>query len=270
MNFTLNDCLARINQVLNYPALAYEDVYHFFDQAIAELNTNLRIALPSVSEMRLAHTFEITAQEGLVRLEARPTNTTTLDRYTSADALPQKGTYAYVCGDSFTTREFYKYQGTIEGWVKVPALYGIYLNDDGSMDAYTAVPISTSTAVWTPVGKSHVAEFDLTEYLPIDWWTLFVIPYVCFKFAVRNGDSGELFVDEYTQGFQQLQSSYNVPNSILLIKVAGRPAYTELVKQYIGNLAGTMVFTRAIYEDMRVGNGIAPVYNEFYTSGGWI
>lgn len=270
MKFTLSDCISRINQVLNYPAVAYEDISHFFDQAIAELNTNLRIALPSVTEMRSEHTFNVTEQEGLIRLNSRPTNSTTLHAVTSKENLPPEGDGAYVCGTSFTTREFYKYLGGQEGWVKVPALYGMFIDNNGDLYVYTAVPISTDVAVWAPVSDTHTVEFDLTEYMPMDWWVLFVIPYVCFKFAVRNGDSGELFVDEYTQGFQQLQSSYNVPNSVILAKVAGKPAYTELVKQYLNNLAGTSVFTRAIYEDMRVGNGIAPVYDGFYEAGGWI
>ena len=78
MKFTLNDCMARINQVLNYPAVDYEDVYHFFDQAIAELNTNLRIALPSVTDMRLENTLDVVNQEGLIRLTTEPTNTTVI------------------------------------------------------------------------------------------------------------------------------------------------------------------------------------------------
>ena len=48
---TLSDCINRINQVLNYPSVGYVDIRHFFDQAIAELNTTFRIGLPLVSQM---------------------------------------------------------------------------------------------------------------------------------------------------------------------------------------------------------------------------
>ena len=50
MEFTLSNCIDRINQILNYPSLTYDDVSAFFDQAIAELNTNLHIGLRSISE----------------------------------------------------------------------------------------------------------------------------------------------------------------------------------------------------------------------------
>lgn len=271
MKFTLSDCVSRINQVLNYPAVAYEDISHFFDQAIAELNTNLRIALPSVTEMRSEHTFEVSEQEGLVRLTTRPTSATTLKHYLQFTDMPSDGTvqYAYVCGDTFNTRKFYKYIGGTDGWKEVSALYGILVDDMGDVSTYVAVPISTTVAVWTPVSAQHISEFDLTDYLPLDWWTLFIIPYVCFKFAVRNGDSGELFSDEFTQGYQQLQSSYNVPNTVKLREVAGKPAYAELVKLHLEYIGNGIVFTRAIYEDMRVGNGIASVYGGIYESGGW-
>ena len=268
MKYTLNDCMSRINQALNYPAVAYEDVYHFFDQAIAELNTNLRIALPSVSEMRAEHTFDVLEQESnIVRLTTLPGDDVSIPHYKSIDKAPEKGDGGvYVCGDSFSDRAFYKWDG--DTWNRVDKLYAIYVTYS-DIQTYIAVPITKTCAVWAPVNQTHCEEFDLTEYLPMDWWTLFIIPYVCFKFSVRNGDSGELFSDEFTQGYQQLQSSYNVPNSVLLATVAGRPAYTELVKQYIGNLGNTMVFTRAIYEDMRVGNGISSVYGGFYEIGDW-
>lgn len=269
MKFTLSDCISRINQVLNYPAVAYEDISHFFDQAIAELNTNLRIALPSVTEMRSEHTLDILDQEGLVRLISRPSSSDVLPNATSLSALPPSVTYdfVYISPPTFSEYKFYKRKGL--SYVEVPALYGLYVDSDGTTYTYTAVPINSNTAVWTPISNAQLSEFDLTDYLPIDWWTLFIIPYVCFKFAVRNGDSGALFSDEFTQGYQQLQSSYNVPNTVKLSEVAGKPAYTKLVEQNIARLGTAVVFTRAIYENMRVGNGIASVYGGFYESGGW-
>lgn len=269
MKFTLSDCISRINQVLNYPAVAYEDISHFFDQAIAELNTNLRIALPSVTEMRSEHTLDILDQEGLVRLTTRPTSAETLPyAANTVQALALNTDYVYVCSlIDFSDRKFYKRVNL--ALKEVSALYGMYVDSDGTMSTYTAVPLSTNTAVWAPVSDAQLSEFDLTDYLPIDWWTLFIIPYVCFKFAVRNGDSGELFSDEFTQGYQQLQSSYNVPNTVRLSEVAGKPAYTALVKQHLAQLGTATVFTRAISEDMRVGNGITPTYEGFYDKGGW-
>ena len=270
MKITLNDCISRVNQVLNYPAVAYEDIYHFFDQAMYEINTSLKIALPSVSEMREEHTFDITEQDSLVRLFTLPDNASVIPYYSEVPtAAPTEGLSEgiYVCDGTYASRAFYKWDG--HNWIQVPKLYAIYLTPDNTLRTYVAVAITSAVAVWTPVDKIHHDDFDLTEYLPADWWTLFIIPYVCFKFAVRNGDSGELFADEFTQGFQQLQSCYSVPNSVRLSDVAGKPAYAELVRQHLHNLGGTMVFTRAIYDNMRVGNGIQPVFGGFYDAGDW-
>jgi hypothetical protein len=210
------------------------------------------------------NTFNIYSQENLVRLTEAPT---TLGSNASVSGLVgfEDIGYAYVCGPRFSERKFYKYTGS--EWIPFDNLYGIYV-DGGKVNAYLAVPINTSLATWTPVPINDVKAFDLTEYLPMSWWTLFIIPYVCFKFSVRNGDSGELFVDEFTQGFQQLQSSYNVPNTVCVKDVAGRPAYSKIVEEHLNNLLAH-VPTRAIFDNMRVGNGIQSVFGGFYETGGW-
>lgn len=270
MKYTLNDCIARVNQVLNYPSLSYEDIYHFFDQAIAELNTSLHTAIPNVSEMVSEHTFTISERGDVVRLTSRPGNCSAIAHYTEKPTEKIDGVdHVYVCNDKFFERQFYKWNGV--EWVETPRLYAMFV-DYGSTDvtklAYSAVAISTKLAVWVPVDYENIEEFDLQMYIPTEWWTLFIIPYVCFKFAVRNGDNGELFSDEFTQGFQQLQSSYHVPSSVVLRDVAGNPAYVELVKENIANLT-LKVNTRAITKSMKVGTSIGATYGGFYESGGW-
>lgn len=265
MKFTIDDCISRINQVLNYPSLTYGDVYHFFDQAISELNTSLRIALPSVTEMLDEHTFNITEHENVIRLTTLPGASDCVTHYQTEDELPTDGSVkaAYVC-KQFGNRAFYVFDGS---WRKVDKLYAIYVNGS-AYDAFVAVPLSSTMAVWAPTNVKTVTEFDLVEYMPLDWWILFMIPYVCFKFAVRNGDSGELFRDEFTQGFQQLQTSYTVPNTVKLYTVAGRSAYKNDVESYASNL-NTDVPTRAIYSYMRLKDSTMPIYGGFYETGGW-
>lgn len=272
MKYTLNDVMARVNQVLNYPSISYEDIYHFFDQAIAELNTSLRIGVPNVSEMVSEHTFTITERGDVVRLTSRPGNDTRIPRYSTLEEAPSDGKtvdHIYVCGDSFFNRKFYKWDGS--KWVETHHLYAIYV-DYASKNieklAYSAVAISSEIAIWVPIDYENVEEFDLQDYLTTDWWTLFVIPYVCFKFAVRNGDDGALFSDEFTQGFQQLQSSYHVPSEVELRYVAGHPAYAQLVQDNATNLT-LKVKTRAITKSMRVGTSVRASYGGFYDVGGW-
>jgi hypothetical protein len=267
MKFTLSDCLARINQVLNYPAVTYGDVSHFFDQAISELNTSLRISLPSVSEMQADHTFNVTNHPGLIRLTSRPDSNTAIKHYSEKPntRVDADGNGIYVCAE-FGKHKFYKWD--VDEWISVPALYGMYIANNVA-EFYSAVAINTHQAVWVPVESSYVKEFDLTDYMPTDWWNLFIIPYVCFKFSVRNGDSGALFADEYIQGYQQLQSSYNVPNTVRLANVAGKTAYTSIVEQNLDHL-DIVVGTRAIYETMKIPNGIGAVYGDLYSTGGWL
>lgn len=275
MKLTLNDCLTRINQVLNYPAISYEDVSHFFDQAIAELNTSLKIGLPSVTDMMQEHTITVSDK---VLLTTLPSSGELLPHFESLDALKEAekaeegeiftGTYAYICpSSSFINSAFYR---KINGdWEKMSKLYGVYYNyADGTENAYIAVPISNDQAVWSPVVLSGTESFYVTDYLTSDWWTLFIIPYVCFKFAVRNNDDGTLFSEEFVQGFQQLQSSYSVPNYVTLVSVAGNDVYKDLVLKNMDNL-NSKVMTRAITEDMRVGNSIQPIFGGFYETGGW-
>lgn len=271
MKYTLNDCMARVNQVLNYPSLSYEDIYHFFDQAIAELNTSLHTDIPSVSEMVSEHTFTISERGDVVRLSERPGSSTSVPSASTkpTDAPTNGVNYIYVCGDRFSERKFYKWNGT--EWVESHHLYAIFVDYSAAniaKQAYNAVPISKELAIWVPVDYENLEEFDFQIYLPTEWWTLFIIPYVCFKFAVRNGDDGRLFSDEFTQGFQQLQTSYHVPSNVRLSAVAGHPAYHDLVKKNIANLT-LRVKTRAITKDMRVGNSIQATYGGFYEAGGW-
>ena len=255
MKFTISDCLSRINQALNYPAIFYEDVSHFFDQAIAELNTSLRIALPTVTEMRLENTFKL----------SEAPNTVVVDSEYVTNALPtaenDSGVY-YRVGDSLIENCFYIRKNGV--WTPVDSVNAITKNGKG----YTAIAVD-SYAVWREIPIESVKEFSLTNYLTTDWIILFLIPYVCFKFAVRNGDNGALFSDEFTQGFQQLQTSYNVPNEIALNTVAHLPAYREIVKENITAL-NKKVFTRAITPEMRVTNAIKVVYGDnLFDKGGW-
>ena len=76
-------------------------------------------------------------------------------------------------------------------------------------------------------------------------------------------------VNPVTQGFQQLQTSYNVPNTVQLSTVAHLPAYRKLVEDNLDNLRKE-VPTRAIYQNMMVRNGISVVRaTALFDTGGW-
>lgn len=278
MKFTISDCMSRINQALNYPALSYEDVSHFFDQAISELNTILRISLPSVTEMRVENTFKVTDSPYCVALTTSPTTSQNIPiTKTNPSGEPSK---IYDLLDNEITAEVAYYRDSetyanntlcvkkSEVWEPVEKVYGFFAESPASSQVYAAVVVGYSYAYWVETPNESVAKFSLTDYLPVDWLILFVIPYVCFKFAVRNGDSGALFSDEFTQGLQQLQTAYNVPNFVTLNTVAHLSAYRDLVKANLNDLR-KQVGTRAITESMKVPNGIGKTYFSVLDSGGW-
>lgn len=268
MKFTLSDCMQRINQILNYPSVAYEDISHFFDHAIAELNTTLKIAIPSVSEMVLNNTVDTTLQENTILLTTRPTHVVNIPQVSTVptEAPSEDGPqYLYFTSNaSMIDRGFYVWTGS--EWKFHNVIYGV-LFEGATKTSYVSTPIGLK-AFWTEVPNTMRTEFDLCEHMTMDWWTLFVIPYVCFKFAVRNGDDGSLYSDEFTQGMQQLQTCYDVPNFVVLSDVAGVPAYTEIVKSNLNDL-NKKIPTKAITEDMRVGNAIQACFGNMFDTGGW-
>ena len=266
MKFTISDCINRINQALNYPAVTYEDVSHFFDHAIAELNSTLRIALPTFTEMRLENTFRVSDSPDTIVLKTAPNVSKPI---ASVNVVPTQAPEDYVDvkyyigGSSKLDHAFYLWKDG--SWNKVSKVYGV----TNAGKAYTLLAVDASYAIWYEIPMESVSEFDITNYLSSDWILLFIIPYVCFKFAVRNGDTGSLFSDEFTQGFQQLQTSYNIPNTVTLSTVAHLPAYKTIAAENINNLRQE-VPTRAIYQSMMVRNGVQTVHGAgLFDIGGW-
>lgn len=265
MKLTLDNVVERINQVLNYPSVAYTDISHFFDHAMAELNTILKIAIPSVSDLVSKHSIDTTVQNNTVLLESYPNGT--VHRFEELPTgRPAEGepTYGYFVKPDIYEGVFYIYNGRT--WNEFESMFGV-LFENAEKKVFVATPVGQN-AYWTATEVNLTLEFDLCEYMPADWWTLFVIPYVCFKYAVRDGDDGALYSTEFTQGLQQLQTSYDVPNSVVLSTVAHLPAYKEDVSSNINSL-GKRVITKAITEDMRVGNAISAIFGNMHDRGGW-
>lgn len=266
MEFTINNCMTRINQALNYPSISYEDVSHFFDQAIAELNTSFRISIPLVSQMISEHTFKI-QDHSVVLLNSAPNSSITTKTELPSDppdASWSDPVYYYNDSSSPGSNDGFYAKGLDGKYTKYSEVYG-YIPAEG--EAYRAVAIGNA-AFWFKVDPEDRSSFSLTEYLPAEWLVLFVIPYVCFKFSVRNGDGGVVFNDEFIQGFQQLQTSYNVPNNVQLCKVAHLPAYRNLVRENMHDLS-KIVPLRAVTEDMKSTNFIIPQYSSTHSVGGW-
>lgn len=263
--FTLSNCITRINQILNYPAISYDDVSHFFDQAISELNTTFKIGIPLISEIVSANQFNIQELPNLVLIREAPTGGASDIPIAVAPNFPDVTKVYYEA----TENKFYKFNNLTMQWEAFDTVYGIYIDDSFQRFLYQTIPLpATGFAMWTPIDEAYISDFDLVWYLPMDFIILFLIPYVCFKFSVRDGNSGELYNEEWTQGWQQLQTSYDVPHFVKLSTVAHLPAYTNFVKNNPDKL-NTTIPTRAIYDSMKIGSSILPSYGGFYEGGGW-
>lgn len=264
MKFTLDDCVTVINQILNYPSVAYTDISHFFDQAISELNSELHIGLRPISYLYSKSTFNLSNFTDVIMLDSKP--------------LPVVATNdknANVYFDTSTKKIMYlKGADTVHTAAK-DQLFGVYAYFDENSESKEVVReiyqtiIIGDNAYWSAYGIMPTREVDLLEILPYDFITLFLIPYICFKYTVRDGDSGALYAEEFSNGFQQLQKSYDIPSFVVLSTQAGKPAYKEDVENNLDNL-NIKVPTRAIYESMRVDKTFIATYGGIYDTGGWL
>jgi hypothetical protein len=258
MTFTLSNCIERINQALDYPAVSYTDISHYFDQAISELNTTLRIGIKPISQLLAENRFSLSDKSNVISFQGIPTDIPVL---ASLEEVNEE-TYFYNAGD----RKFYKLIG--EEYLSFNDLYAVATFPDYTRKVYKAFLYSANSAAWGEFETDDESNLDLTDYLPADIIILFIIPYVCYKFTIRDGGNGALFREEFAQGFQQIQTSYDIPNTVRLATVAHKKAYTADVNENLDNLNVTIPL-RAIYDSMKIGNAIMPEYGGFYESGGW-
>ena len=250
----LSDCINRINQILNYPALEYNDVSAFFDQAIVEINTNLKIGIPLISNL-VSYNKEDFLKKVITLIYPIDNPDIATSSTGSPDVYYYEGNF-YIKTDDSTYSD------------PIPASKNVFAYNARTDEAYIAIPLSPDEAVWSRYDYNRKLDVDLEDYLTDEWVVLFLIPYVCFKYAVRAGDSGQIYNTEFSQGFLQLQTSYNIPSYVILARVAGQNAYKDLVLQNMDRLY-IKVPTRAITYDMKAGASVTAKYGGFYENGGW-
>jgi hypothetical protein len=262
MIVTLDEVVSKINKRLNYPSFSFEDMDLFFDQAISELNTLLHIGVKPITKLVLDFTAAQLNIPNVVLLSSEPTSSTIIPTSDNGGA----NLYYYDVSDK-------KYYVRTEGQTEYTAyteLYGLVINYDYAAVVrnkyYQAWPVS-DVPVWFPDRNHNPLQFDLSKYLPVDWITLFLVPYVCAALATRDGGNANAFTDEFIQGFNQLKNNYDVPSFARLNEVAGDPAYTEDVSENINDVRFFQIIvpTRAIKSFMRIPDGLEATY--FYTKG---
>ena len=259
MKMTISDVMSRINQALNYPAIDYDEVYPYFDMAIVELNTSLHISLKLISQCVLEFRREMSKpRDNMVVLTTDP-SLIVITEYNNETVSTATDAYIYNTDE----KKFgVKYADV---YVYYDTLYGVH-NVSGTPEYYQAVHYADG-GIFVHANYNPL-DLDLTEYLPTDWIILYLIPYVCFKYSCRDGGTGTVFSEEFTQGFQQLQESYDVPEMVLLSKYAGMFAYKEDVEKHIPYL-NVYVPTKAIVETMKHPRNVQGTYGSMYDRGGW-
>lgn len=272
----LSTCIDHINNALNYPALSFKDIELFFDMAIAELNTTLHTSIPSVSKQIEVFRRNSSKDYTLVRLTVDPRIDNTIPEVSQEEHpefpnvdLINNIKYCIFDKDS----HYYTYSLKDHKYIKSETpLRGVY-----STISETVICISlcvgrfddgSSPAYWEIDNTEDVERLEMAEYLPDDWVLLWMIPYVCFKYTVKDGGTAQTFAEELQQGFQQLQDTYNVPEKVLLATVADKLAYVEIVKEKLPNL-NIKYPTQAIYESMKHDRAVKIIVGSMFDRGGF-
>ena len=262
----LSQVLNYINQALNYPSITYDDVSLFFDSAITELNSSLHIKLPIVSTM-MNEFLQYVSKEipNRVLLSRNPEDTDVIPTYeTKEAALARNAKHAFIISE----RKYGILNTAKTDYTLYDSLYAIYSNA-GVPTYFKALKFSQDEAIWVRDEDSALINFDFITYLPDAWVILWLIPYVCFKYTVRDGGTAASFAEDLTQGFQQLQNAYDIPSTTNLITVAGLPAYHTITSENINNL-NIEVPTRAIYEHMQHARSLNAKFGSMYDRGGFM
>lgn len=260
--YSLKNLTNDVNSALNYPAISFTDIKLYLNQAISELNTSLHISIKDVDALIRDCEARSKVVDNLIYLQSEPTEQTTVPQYSEA---PVSGRYYFD-----TTKKKFGAKNVYDTWIYTNDLYAMcYV--DAEQVYYKATPViadnDTITILWFKADENPYA-LNLLEFFTMDWITLFIIPYICFKFSSKDNDTGAIFSEDFTQGYQQLLMAYNIPFTEYLPNVADKTAYYGDVVDNLNNLA-IHCPCRRIAESMRIPRDIQATYGSMYDGGGW-
>lgn len=261
--FTTNKFTEYVNQALNYPAISFDDIRLFLDQAISEINTELHTSIIHIDEMENKAKQEVEKLPNLVILQASDLGVPITSSSTEPVSDFPKVYY------NTTSKLYYIYNTEAASYtVGHPYLIGVYLNNGTPTYYKTGNVLASDVKYWYLDKFTSPVDVDLEDYFTTDWITLFLVPYVCYKYSIRDGDTGRLFNEEFSQGFSQLRKSYNVPFQVILSTVAHLFAYRDDVTHHLPRL-NIWTRTRAITANMKNPSVVNIRSNTFYDRGGF-
>lgn len=262
----LSEFMNHVNAALNFPAIDTNDVLVYCDMAMSELNTTLHTSIPSLSkQLDIYNTEEwdkiiyilLTENEDPATQEGNDIFVKTAD-----NILPSNVKIYY----DLINQTFMVWSNLNHVYEAATDILGVFYRD-GVKEFWKPFHYGNA-AMWEKSERIDESNYELNRHLPDDWILLWLIPYVCFKYTVRDGGTAQTFAEELTQGFQQLQDTYNVPNKVVLATVADKAAYQSLVKEKLPYL-NVLVNTLAIYEEMKHERNVLSCFGSMYDRGGF-
>jgi hypothetical protein len=240
------------------------DVY--LDQAISELNTLLHISIEPMSVIKNNYTSQFMYKNNIVRLEFNPLTGTGINIPT-VPGTNNANEYYYNA-----TEDKYMIKNTDGTYSAHEIIYGEYI--DPSPNALTSIWVQPflygNTPKWYPSDIADPTSLNVLHFMTLDWWILFVVPYVCAAYAAKDGGNAVLFNDEFAQGFIQLRANYDIQQRVKLTTVMHLPAYKEISDEVLAdskqliNLPELEVLTKAITESMRIPDNLDAEYSDSY------
>lgn len=260
--YTLNDLTNDVNVALNYPAINFQDIKLYLNQAISELNSSLHISIRNINDIISENYFKTSELKNLIVLGDAPTESDVIPSLAEDPEITEESTVYFYFNTTLGKFRIYE----TNTWVSYDSLYASYT--DGVVKNIYRATLLNNDYYWVLDFYNNPLEADFSQYICNDWITLFVIPYICFKFSARDNDTGAIFSEEFTQGYQQLLIAYNIPHQVNLQKVAGTTPYIIDVRDNLPNL-NVMCPTRAITENMKIPKDIQATFGSMFDRGGW-
>lgn len=258
----LSEFMNYLNSALNFPSIEINDVLVYLDMAVAELNTTLHTEMIPMSKQLEQYVKSKLKGTKLISLSNDPSVDNDIFVKETVDEIVPAGTKIYY---DYVEKHYYILEKG--NYVMCDSVLGVYFRDAHTKEYWSPYRVG-SNAHWEFTDRTSADSYDLSEFLTYDWLMLWLLPYVCFKYTVRDGGSAQTFAEELTQGFQQLQDTYNVPETVNLATYADKEIYRDLVEEHLPNL-NVKVGTRAIYESMKHDRNVLPEYGSMYDRGGF-
>ena len=93
--YSLNDLTSDINTALNYPAISFQDIKLYLNQAISELNSSLHISIKDINSLISENYKRTSTIRNIVTLKNVPDSDDIIPILSEDPTSPKEYTYYY-------------------------------------------------------------------------------------------------------------------------------------------------------------------------------